>query len=572
MNRGLRPAAWALALGLAGCSLPLPRGVQSATGVPAEQRPQDDITVIPPGPRPGQLPDQVVTGFLNAQSSPAGRHAVARRFLDRVGRWDDGGDVLVYDPASLEVKPLHEDGGTAEVRTTLTAVATLRRDGSAASLPPTSVTDTYRLVRTSGGDWRLAGAPAGLRLTAADRDRSFSAARTWFLAPVVSGESRHVVPDAVFLPDRPDAGSTVEALVRRLVAGPSQALAGSVDTAVPTGSRVERAGIDSSGLVRVDLSGPARMSPSQGAELSAQLVWTLRDVPTFTALRLRVGGVAVSLPPGASSDQGPDDYDGYDPDGLGATPRIYDVQDARLRVVDAPAEPGSGATGRPWTAAVTGVLEVAVNTSQTSIALVVPTGVRIGPLRGTTDRRIRAAGLHSPSYGSGGSGLWVLQGSHRLLRVLESGALLEVPVAGAPSGLTSLAVSRDGVRVALVAGGRLLVGRVDRSGSTPQVVGLVEIAPTLSKVRDVAWAGPASLAVVGTLQDTVLPVRVAVDGSTVAPLDGPGLPGRPMSIAASPVGTIVEALNAQGTSQLFRATSSGFVALAGSGRAPAYPG
>ena len=558
-------------LALAGCSLPLPQGVQSTRGVPAQQRPQDDITVIPPGPRPGQPPDAVVQGFLNAEASPVDSHAVARRFLAGRAGWDDRGDLLVYDPASLEVVLQREDAQSADVTTTVTVSATIRRDGSSAALAPRVVTDSYRLTR-SGRDWRLASVPAGLRLTPADRDRSFSAVRTWFLAPPVEGEGRHVVPDAVFLPDRPDVRGSVDALVRRLVAGPSRSLAGSVLTAVPPGAVVQRVDVDATGVVQVRLTGGREvLTPARLEELSAQLVWTLRGIPSFTALRLSVGGQVVA-PAGGPADQVAGSFDAYDPDGLGPVPLLFYVERRRLRALDTDLPPGPATTGDPGRRGAFAVDEVAVSNGQTRLALVSGTTLRIGPLRSTSYPLVLARpGLHAPSWGAGGLGLWLLQGSSRLLRVGGLDDVHEVPVDGAPGRLTALAVSRDGVRVALVSDGRLLVGRVDRSGGTVRVVGLVEVAPSLSAVTDVAWVGAASLAAVGTLQGTVLPVRLAVDGSSVVPLDGPGLPGPPVGIAASPAGIVVEARTPAG-SRLFRATGNGFAVLAGRGTAPAYPG
>lgn len=562
-----------VALLLAGCSLPLPRGVQSASRVAAEQRPQDDITVIPPGPRPGESPLQVVSGFLGAQASAADAHGIARRFLSRAARWDDAGDLLVYDPASLLLEVPADGGTAAQVTSTATVSARIRRDGSYDPQPPRTVTETYSVRREVDGQWRLAAVPSGLRLTPADRDRSFSEQRTYYLAPPVPGESAHLVADPVFLADAPDLPGGATALVRRLVAGPTASLAGSVLTAVPAGSVVSGVTTTGSGVVEVDLSGrPGELSPAARQQLSAQLVWTLRSLPDFTGLRLRVGGQLLDLPNTGTAVQDAASWATYDPDGLPADTPVYYVDGRRLRALDTvlPVTPASSPVLSDRGAVP--VDQVAVTPGRTQLALVSSDGaVRLGPLKASSYPVVlRRPGLQSPSWGAGGSGLYLLEGGRRLLRVVGQDAR-EVPIAGGPTVLSSMAVARDGVRIALVSGGRLLIGRIEPAGARLRVAGLVPVAPALSAVRDVSWAGPTSLVAVATLQGTVLPVRVAVDGSSLVSLDGPGLPGQPTAVAASPGGTVVAAAGPQG-SRLYRATGSGFSALPGRGSAPAYPG
>ena len=70
-----------LPLLLTSCGLPLPDGVQSAGQVQAGSDEPQQLKVIPPGPRKGASPEEIVLGFLAAQRSPDDDHAVAREFL-----------------------------------------------------------------------------------------------------------------------------------------------------------------------------------------------------------------------------------------------------------------------------------------------------------------------------------------------------------------------------------------------------------------------------------------------------------------------------------------------------------
>jgi hypothetical protein len=76
---------------LTGCSLPLPGGVEAVGDLPAEQREPVPLAVIPPGPQPGATPRETVFGFLGAEASSGGRHAIARQFLTarERARWRD---------------------------------------------------------------------------------------------------------------------------------------------------------------------------------------------------------------------------------------------------------------------------------------------------------------------------------------------------------------------------------------------------------------------------------------------------------------------------------------------------
>ena len=95
-----------LLLALAGCGLPRAGGVQRPGEVAAEQRLPEPINVLPPGPQPGATPEEVVLGFLAAQSSGRDRHGIARSFLapDARAGWRDDAGVVVHDPGKTSAE------------------------------------------------------------------------------------------------------------------------------------------------------------------------------------------------------------------------------------------------------------------------------------------------------------------------------------------------------------------------------------------------------------------------------------------------------------------------------------
>ena len=568
-RRRLLPVLLVLAtLTATGCSLPLSGGVHEVGDVAGEARQGRPLEVIPPGPRAGAAADETVLGFLSAQASSVGDHEIARRFLTpaRSAAWRDEGEVQVYDPDRLQVRAI--PGGTSQeqvVRVTARVTGTVHEDGSYVARD-VHVREDYVLQRFQG-EWRLRDVPDGLRLTAADLQRAFQPLPVYYLAPKLPERAPRLVPDLVFLPVE---GELVATLVRRLLRDPSQALAGSVRTAVPVGMRLRGASLSSGGEARVDLVGGAQRPTGQAAQdLSAQVVWTLRALgASFHTLRLTVDGRPLSVPTGPTQDAR--DWEDYDPDGLGPSPPYLFTSARRLRAsVELPAN--AATTGDVGDGSAVPVDVAALTPDRTTVALLDTADpdsvvVRVGPLRGTSFPVVaRGAALSSPTWGSAEHGLWMIRGRREVVRADDG--LVPVTVLGLPDGpLTSLAVSRDGARVALVAGGRLHVGRVELVGGAPRVVGLSEVLPSLRSVVQVVWRSSTELLALGRRARPNQVVRMTVDGSSATTLNTAGLV--PTQVAACPAGVVVASggrlyADAAGGFRLVQTDASG---------APAFPG
>ncbi len=564
-----------LVLLLAGCSLPLPSGVKTVEGMPAEQQRSGEVfRVEPPGPKPGQSPKDVVQGFLRAQANADDSHAIARSFLtaELARTWDDTAGVQVYLSAS-ESAALLPEGGPNDARVQVSARVTgvIGADG-AYSVRDATTTDTYSLVRV-GRDWRLTSVPAGLRLTPADQERSLRPSLVYYVGLPAGTGSARLVPDRVYVPSDGNAGAN---LVKRLLRPPSSALAGSV--ADEPGLRPTSVTRDGAGVVSVDLAGAAALAPTARADLSARLVWTLRGLgSSFRGLRLLADGKTLNVPgQGAVQDAG--SWDTYDPEGLGVNPPYFYVAERRLRASAQLQLPSTAATaGEPGRGQAVGVDAVAVTPDRTQVALLDGTApglvtVRTGPLRGPTYRvAVQARGLSSPSYGGGDRGLWLVRRQARVaLLPLGGTALRDVPVQAMPTGaLTALAASRDGARIALVIAQRLYIGRIeyvgkgDADGDRVRITGLSAVARGY-RVTDVAWSSGTQLVVVGGTGGQSSLARIAVDGSVLEPLSTGAV--RPDQVTASSDGIVLSA-----RSLLYSFTGRQPKAI-GAGSLPAYPG
>lgn len=545
-----------LVAALGGCSLPLPEGVRVHRGEIVEDSDPGDIQVLPPGPVKGAAAEAVVRGFLGAESSPEGGHAIARRFLAKGAVWATD-QVRVYDPASLRLTS--SELGTVEV--SFTALAQVNRDGRHLATPRTAVTETYLLAKDGAGEWRITVPPVGLRLTPADRERSFPARSIYFVRP--SATAFRVVPDQVLLPG---GGQRGRAELDRLLSGPSSDLAGSVSTAFPPGTRLLSVDDRGAGIYDVTLSDQVKQTGDlQRQQLSAQIVWTLRDAdPRMRGVRILVDGEPLRVP-GEGPVQRHDDWNAFDPDGVGNGPSYF-VVGGRLHTL------ADGRASRPVGPLSTlAVDDLAVTPSRDRIALLHAEAgavtVRIGDLTGSAFPQLaRGRGLSSPSWGAGERGLWLLDGSGRVLVLANSGQRFSVPVVGLPGPLTALEIARDGSRAALVSRGRLFVGRIEGEGRSLQIRNPRLVTADLTGVSSVAWRDASTLVALGALSSAFVPVVVSVDGSSLRPLPVAGLPARPEQLAASSLGTIVT-----GAGHLYVLGSLGF-RQGPRGQQPVFPG
>ncbi|MDT7550678.1 MAG: hypothetical protein QOE84_3072 [Actinomycetota bacterium] len=579
-----RLLAVACLLALAGCGLPLPGGVKTRGGVVGVQQKPRDIRVLPPGPRDNASAVQEVRDFFGAQSSPDDRHASARAFLapGLQQTWDDTSPVSVFS-GDLGVAA---GSGPGIVQVSADIVGRIGNDGSY-RLDRVPFAATVHATRTSTGRWVLTSVPDGLLLSTADRDRSFRPRNVYFLAAPTGRPPApsHLVADPVFVPVTADPA---DALVRRLLAGPSSLLGNSVSTAFPARTTLEKP-VDSaaSGLVTVDLSDQVRSAPPSVKErISAQLVWTLKGIPTFSKLRLRSGGKDVAL---GSTDsaalQDRNDWDSYNPDRLPDRAPAYYLSGRRLLSLDEDAAgvPKSGRIARPP------IDLAAASPDGQRLAVVTRTAtgaeLRTGAIDGEAfTLRQRGPQLSFLSWGSGEQGVWFLMGN-RVMLAPDAGPPHEVPVGNVDrfGPITGLRVSRDGARVGLIAGtgssASLLVGRITFDQGAPRIVGLRSVAPDVHAVLDLAWDSATSLVVLGTQAKLAAAIRVAVDGSSVALVVRVTLVGAALqSIAAAPgrplvVGALVDRQAPLVGQQpaLFRDNGQ-FYAGEGPGYAPFYPG
>ncbi|HVW81776.1 MAG TPA: LpqB family beta-propeller domain-containing protein [Mycobacteriales bacterium] len=501
-----------------------------------QSRPGGVVYEVPALPAPGATPIELVGGFLRAMVDSDNGYAVARSYLGPGVSWSANTRITVYrDP------PLIRRIDAQHVRVRAHETGVILADGSY-RVASGRLTRTFA-VSHRGGEWRITGLAPGALLSTDDVEQVLQPASVYFLTP----DGERVVPEPLLEP--PDEPGLATTLIRALLAGPNALLAPGVRTAAPHGtSLVGNVPISADGVADVDLSaGVRQIAPADLVRLSAQIVWTLRQIPSVTAVRLLATGASLSTSQ-APSLQPIRSWPQFDPSAPPATPGALVAHDGAVSGLGAVVPEALRARGLSDPArSADGTLVAALRHHGRQLV----TGDAAGPLL----PRLRSASLTAPCFLPDGQAL-VGTAAGAVYAVTGNGTVRSVHLPASLAGLPirALAASRDGTRLALVVGAaspELQVATLARRHARETVTEPRVVLPASSDAAGVAWASADQLVTttVGAANAGRRVVEVSVDGYTVVDLSAPGLPADVHSVAAAP-GRPVLASGAAGTWRL----------------------
>jgi len=439
---------------------------------------------------------------------------VARQYLTPGEQkiWDPFWSAIVYKSGPNVTAPTYPSAAknptTATVEVNGKVQANLTGNGNY-SVPSTSTPGSppdpqlFKLVKTNG-QWRIDTAPQKLLLTSNSFENDYQLRNLYFFDPL----DRFLVPDPVYVPLRP-ANDLMDGLVNELIAPPTDWLSGgATKTAFPPKTKVSSVGLDGVTAV-VNLTGTdiAKASPQARAQISAQLLWTLRVAAPSDSHGQGVQSVEVVVngkpwfPPHGQGN--PVQHTTAWQPASGKSKEFYSVDSKGYLT-------GRTAPG------VKPVSIAKIGTGYSKIA-VSPDGMYLAALRGGT---LYAGRLLDGSLTKRGTGfttiswdvnddLWALQSGQVVMFRGTSNArqplAAMVPVAVVSVQLsgpyTELQVAPDGVRVALVSGGNeLMFGAISRpQGQNPQItlspvqetpLTQVQSVPQATNFTSLSWYGP----------------------------------------------------------------------------------
>lgn len=524
---------------LAACaSLPSSFTAQVPTSGPIKQGdqvgvdPEDQfIRVIARAPLPGMSPEEIVQGFLDASASFDDDHAVARAYLTPAASraWDTNAGVTVYEG----VPALTALG--AAVSFTAPHAGSIEPNGRYLVASPGSEVRTTFFLDEVGGEWRISRVPEGLLLSQVDVDRAFRSFDVYFFDP----EFRTLVPDPRMIPVIGPGLAT--ALVRRLIAGPTDWLQPAVRTGFPAavGLNIDAVPIEA-GVAQVDLTPSfADVDDQTRTAISQQLVWTLRQLPEVEAVSITAAGQPVVVP-GAPNPQPRASWPEVDPNAMpggsvGYVTRPEGV--VRLGIDEVAPVPGAAGEGE------TTLIDIAVALDSSSVAGIDTDGAvwRARLAAGAPMIRIREEGRAVSLAYDGSDDVWVVDAEGGLVAVSPDGTSRAVSVEGLTgrAQLRAAVPSRDGTRAALIIrrGPRseVLLARVDRSTLSPSGLRIeepVRVESRLAEVVDVAWSGADTLTVLGSESAGSLQVfEIDLARGATLPV---GSPEAPVNVGAAP--------------------------------------
>jgi hypothetical protein len=474
-------AAAALALLLGGCSsIPRSGSVQAGRDAVTGENPAPIF--LPFGPRADASMEEILTGFIDAATSPENNYEIAREFLTPEFRnsWKSDTGVTVYDGSERNVVPIDATTMSFDVMPVaeVNASGEYHEEGSTSTLPL-----RYSFAQVDD-QWRISEAPNGTVLDQSTFKDVFSAQSLYFFDP----DYRYLVPDVRWFPR---GASTPTKIVNGVLNGPSAWLAGAVTSAFPEGTALTADAVTVvAGDAKVDLNGEAL------------------NADTITRQRMRSqleaslpGGLTVSITINQNSQ---------DIDGLGANePKVNPRVDARALVLREGEFGFLAATGKSITP-IAGLSEtvaalapsaVALSPSQTAAAALTTTGVygvRVGDVARLFDPR---QNLIEPSIDGSGF-VWSVPADrpNELFVYNAQGAAVALPTPWPDaSSIAALQVSRDGTRVIalLNASGqsRLVVSAVTRADGVPAGLGeVVQLAAAAGTPMDATWIDQSTVA------------------------------------------------------------------------------
>lgn len=580
----LRLAATAgVLVAAAGCvSIPESSSVNAGHAVSSQdERPLSSNN--PNGPRPGAGRKEIATGYLNAMLAFPPSPDVVRQFLtpDAAAGWNPAEGFVVYTESD---KPRLSETANSVVFSAR-ALGSLDSRGSWTTTQGRArdVTSKFSMARHNG-EWRLRNPLSGMYVDQDYFQNYYSPFSLYFFdasKTILTADPVHML-----LGD-----GLATSLVTDLLKGPTPDISGATSSSLPPTVTVDvGVSISASGVAEVPLGdGILQLSAEDRRLLAVQLVWTLRQLPAINTIVVTVNGARIDL--GVGTDISVNDFSGFDPAGFAASRQLYALTGQGLVAVS---QTGTTTVPGPILASSRDARSAAVDPNAGQGAVVNADGTRVTvaglTAADTTTSDWYTGGVHviEPSWDIFGL-LWIADnradGAH--LYVATDGHAQEISAPGI-TGKTvhSIAVSRDGVRLAAVVGDhgnrRLVIAVIERDATNPHLVTLRQaervITPLTSPspVSAASWISPTSLAVlVDGTGGQPEPTEIAVDGALGLGTSFPSfLPIKPIALACGPNSDTSTAI-VDRRGQLYEQTlDAGWAQIGGSAkiRAPFYPG
>ena len=407
---------------------------------------QSTVRYSPTGPAKNATPQEIVNGYLDAMLAYPVTTGTAASFLtpEAARGWKSSAGVEVYTEPQVSSPLVKDNAGNINkpaVDIHLDVVEDARLDShNRFERLNARKQFAFRLSQTNG-QWRITNPQSGFLVNRKFFDDYYRPVDAYFF----DRPGKRLVADPIYLPVG-DQLST--ALVSSLLLGPADLLGKTARTYAPAGTRLRTSvPLRADGLAEVQF-GDDLSALSDGAQqrLSAQIIWTLRQVEEVTGVRITGGGNV--LYPGNRGIQSIDSWANFGPkfgDG-----RFYGVQ--KGRVVELSGRDVSAVDG-PWGKDARQAVDIAVDSGRLAIVAGGRDRLTIGSFDSNKVSNFSGENFLRPIWDDAGS-VWALdsQGSDTRLRIFEAKRFRQIPIGVlAKFRVESFALPPDGARYAFIA-------------------------------------------------------------------------------------------------------------------------
>jgi len=480
---------------------------------------QSTVRYSPTGPAKDASPQEIIRGYLDAMLAYPVTTGTAASFLTPAAarKWKSSAGVMVYAKPQLSAPAagVHAGGmdkSSVDINLDVVEDASLDNQGRFSRVN-TRKQFTFRLAQTKG-QWRITNPQPGFlvnRKFFGDYYRPFNV--YFFDKP-----GKRLVADPIYLPGG-DQLST--ALVSSLMMGPKGLLGKTARTYAPEGAQLRTSvPLRDDGFVEVQFRDDLNsLSDSAQERLSAQVIWTLRQVEPVTDVRI-TGGDNV-LYPGDRGIQSINSWATFGPRfGDGG---FYGVQKGRIvELLGRDVEPVAG----PWGKNSRKAADLAVDSDQLAVVNSARSTLTIGNFKSPKESTFDGKRFLHPIWDDSGA-VWALDrpGTTTRLRIVNATKSRQIPIGGVSKfRLESFALSPDGSRYSYIAdsGGtsQVYVGSVLRDAKDVVAsLGEPQLLPPngadFTSPHSICWASPTSVTFLA--DDNVVGTQIfesRVDGSS----------------------------------------------------------
>jgi hypothetical protein len=544
-----------LALLLAGCAdIPaqtMPQALDFGGGQSAQ-------SVVAQPPRDAG-PLDIVRDFIDASGDPANNYAGARAYLAGPAKanWRTDGPVTLIgetfgtSPPSFNLR----DANTSESASWVVQLhgQLIGKIGADHGFNPAAggFDRSIRVEMQPDGSWRIVNLPDGVVTTGITFLRYFQPVDVNFFDPSYSV----LVPDVRYVATDPSSGLP-NRVIDALLSGPSARLAAGAKTLIPQGTDTQtNVTEDATGALVVNLGHLPKMTEHDQFLMIVQVVSSLAAVNN-AAVPVRIESDGVPLyaahPEWRLADlpsySGGINLNASEPGLVIAHGRVLSLKDGSS--VPGPAGDGMyqvlGAAQSP-----------APSDADSELALVsqIANGeqLRVQHFGDSSSTVVMGANQFtrpswSPGYevGGGGHELWTVADG-QVIRVVGnqqgawSATTVDATALTAFGPISDLRLSRDGVRVAAVVGGHVVVGVVVAEQGSVAIRNVVALQPdTVNRAIGVDWLGQDNL-VVATSQLNTQVIKLSVDGLRLDNYSTANLTAPTAAVAAVGAGPVIVA-------------------------------